>query len=234
MFKAHDIAKRQHRERHQPSDRKKWGLLEKKKDYRQRAQDYHKKQAHLALLRSKAAQRNEDEFDYGMIRAKSKDGALVKERQASQALSNDAVKLLKTQDEGYIRTLENQERKKVERAKNGIILPNLGRHTVYVENEDEMQRWNAAEHFDTSSSSVGNCENRQRKGQTVSELSAEQERQKLDSLKEFKSRIIRQKELSKLRQEVDLQRELMKKGPKVKSVDSEGKVTYKWLNVRKR
>ena len=105
MFKAHDIAKKQHRERHQPSDRKKWGLLEKKKDYRQRAQDYHKKQAHLALLKSKASQFNEDEFNYGMIRNKTRDGVLTKQRDTSQALSNDAVKLLKTQDEGYIRTL---------------------------------------------------------------------------------------------------------------------------------
>lgn len=217
MFKAHDIAKKQHRERHQPSDRKKWGLLEKKKDYRLRAQDYHKKQAHLALLRAKANQANEDEFDYGMIRNKSKDGVLIKRRETSQALSNDAVKLLKTQDEGYIHTLENQQRRKLERAKENIILPSQGRRTVFVDDERQMRKWS------NKDSSIDNVP-----------ISEDAEREKLSALKDVKARIERQKELSKLRQEVDLQRELMKKGPKVKNVDDQGRISYKWLPVRKR
>lgn len=215
MFKAHDIAKKQHRERHQPSDRKRWGLLEKKKDYRQRAQDFHKKQAHLALLKSKAAQFNEDEFNYGMIRNKSKDGVLVKQRETSQVLSNDAVKLLKTQDEGYIRTLETQEKRKVERAKQAMFMPKMGNHTVFVDNERQLKKWKAPQAAE-------------------GELDPAHELQQLENLKEFKKRIARSKELGKLRQEVDLQRELMKKGPKRKHVDGEGKITYEWLNVRKR
>lgn len=217
MFKAHDIAKKQHRERHQPTDRKKWGLLEKKKDYRQRAQDYHKKQAHLALLKSKASQANEDEFDYGMIRNRTKDGVLIKQRETSRPLSNDAVKLLKTQDEGYIHTLENQQRKKVERAKENILLPSSGKRTVFVDNEKQMKKWS------NKNATTGGAE-----------TSEETQREKLAALKETKARIERQKELSKLRQEVDLQRELMKKGPKVKNVDGEGRISYKWLPVRKR
>jgi len=215
MFKAHDIAKKQHRERHQPSDRKKWGLLEKKKDYRQRAQDYHKKQAHLALLKSKASQFNEDEFNYGMIRSKTRDGVLTKQRDTSQALSNDAVKLLKTQDEGYIRTLENQEKRKVERAKEATFMPNLGNHTVFVDDERQLKKWKAPEG-------------------TAEQLPDNFATEKLENLRELKKRISRSKELGKLRQEVDLQRELMKKGSKRKHVDKDGKVTYEWLNVRKR
>ena len=216
MFKAHDIAKKQHRERHQPSDRKKWGLLEKKKDYRQRAQDYHKKQAHLALLKSKASQFNEDEFNYGMIRNKTRDGVLTKQRDTSQALSNDAVKILKTQDEGYIRTLENQEKRKVERAKEATFMPNLGNHTFFVDDERQLKKWKAPE------------------GTAAEQLPDNFATEKLENLRELKKRISRSKELGKLRQEVDLQRELMKKGSKRKHVDKDGKVTYEWLNVRKR
>ncbi|GMM49945.1 rRNA-processing protein [Starmerella bacillaris] len=214
MFKPNNVGKK-HLERRQPTERKRWGLLEKKKDYKQRAEDYHKKQAHLALLRSKAAAHNEDEFDYGMIRGRTRDGVLVKERETSKVLSNDAVKLMKTQDEGYIRTLENQERKYIERAKNQILFDNSGMHKKFSDAGEATVISNKP-----SKSTV--------------KPSEEDTLKKLSDLKELKRRVARQRELSLLRQEVDLQRELMKKGSCVKKVDNEGRVSYKWLNVRKR
>lgn len=54
--------RREHKERSQPSHRRKYGLLEKHKDYVERARDYHKKQDYLQTLRKKAAFRNPDEF----------------------------------------------------------------------------------------------------------------------------------------------------------------------------
>jgi U3 small nucleolar RNA-associated protein 11 len=42
--------------------RRKLGLLEKKKDYVQRARDFHKKEKALLTLQAKAEQRNPDEF----------------------------------------------------------------------------------------------------------------------------------------------------------------------------
>ena len=59
-----------HRERAQPVARAKLGLLEKKKDYIQRARDYHRKQDTLKALRIRASTRNPDEFNFGMIRAR--------------------------------------------------------------------------------------------------------------------------------------------------------------------
>ena len=63
-----------HKERAQPSSRKKFGLLEKHKDYVIRAKDYHKKQDYLSILKKKAADRNPDEFYFHMHNSQVSNG----------------------------------------------------------------------------------------------------------------------------------------------------------------
>lgn len=60
------VKTRTYRERSQPAARKQLGLLEKKKDYKLRANDFHKKQDALKVLKEKAAFKNPDEFYYKM------------------------------------------------------------------------------------------------------------------------------------------------------------------------
>lgn len=55
----------EHKERAQPAARKKLGLLEKHKDYVERAKDFHKKQKVIRTLKSKADSKNPDEFYFG-------------------------------------------------------------------------------------------------------------------------------------------------------------------------
>ena len=59
-----------HKERSQPRQRARFGLLEKHKDYVQRAQDYHKKEKRIKAFSEKAATRNPDEFYFGMVNEK--------------------------------------------------------------------------------------------------------------------------------------------------------------------
>ena len=91
--------RRAHRERSQPSARKKFGLLEKHKDYVERATDYKKKQKFLKTLKKKASEKNPDEFYFKMHSSKVDNGLHTK---LVKSLDNDTVKLLKTQDLGYI------------------------------------------------------------------------------------------------------------------------------------
>lgn len=66
-----DIAKKQHRERSQPAHRAKLGLLEKHSDYVKRARDFHSKKDRLSKLQSIAANKNKDEFYFGMVKGKT-------------------------------------------------------------------------------------------------------------------------------------------------------------------
>ena len=107
------LHRRSHKERSQLSHRTKLGLLEKHKDYVQRARDYKSKKERLRTLRSKAEERNKDEFYFGMSRKKTEGGVEYRKREGDgmgEAMGEEMVKVLKSQDAGY---LGNVRRKNV-------------------------------------------------------------------------------------------------------------------------
>ncbi|KAF4547130.1 U3 small nucleolar RNA-associated protein 11-like protein [Elsinoe fawcettii] len=120
------VQRRNHKERAQPLERQKWGLLEKHKDYSLRAKDHNVKKARLKALRQKAADRNPDEFAFGMMSSTTKRGVKIQERGAQNgtpgSMSGDVVKLLKTQDAGYLNTMLQQTRKEHEKTREEAIL----------------------------------------------------------------------------------------------------------------
>lgn len=61
------VQRRNHKERAQPIEREKWGLLEKAKDYKLRAANHREKKARLKLLKQKALEKNPDEFSFVRI-----------------------------------------------------------------------------------------------------------------------------------------------------------------------
>ncbi|PKI84027.1 hypothetical protein MVES_002053 [Malassezia vespertilionis] len=107
------VHRRNHKERSQPENRKRYGLLEKHKDYVERARDHHVKRDKLKRLRQKAAERNTDEFYTGMLGTKTQKGVHLASR-GNTALDNETVSLLKTQDAGYLRKQLVSERKRYE------------------------------------------------------------------------------------------------------------------------
>jgi U3 small nucleolar RNA-associated protein 11 len=108
------VPRRPHKERAQPKAREKWGILEKHKDYSLRAADYNLKKKKLGQLSNKAKERNPDEFAFGMMSAEKGTAGKHGKGGNEALLSHDAVKLLKTQDSGYLRTVSNRGRREVE------------------------------------------------------------------------------------------------------------------------
>merc|ERR1712144_124932 len=64
------VQRRNHKERGQPEERQKWGLLEKHKDYSARARDFNDKKKKLKALKQKVLDKNPDEFYFGMMSRK--------------------------------------------------------------------------------------------------------------------------------------------------------------------
>ncbi|KAJ6426084.1 hypothetical protein OIU84_026629 [Salix udensis] len=95
------IPRKAHKERAQPQARKRFGLLEKHKDYVARATAFHKKEETLRRLKEKAASRNPDEFYFGMIKSKTVDGVHRPQSEANKYTQEELL-LMKTQDIGYI------------------------------------------------------------------------------------------------------------------------------------
>ncbi|KAK3310466.1 small-subunit processome [Chaetomium strumarium] len=125
------VQRRAHRERAQPLERQRLGLLEKHKDYQKRAKDYNKKKAVLKSLRQKAAERNEDEFYFGMMSRKGPGSSITRGKsftgmvdgdRGNKAMDVDTVRLLKTQDLGYIRTMRNVAAKEVRELEERFVL----------------------------------------------------------------------------------------------------------------
>lgn len=104
------MSRRNHRERAQPLNRQKLGLLEKHKDYVHRARDYKSKKDRIKKLREKAAFRNKDEFYWGMVKGQTKGGVAIADR-GNESLSTDMVRLLKSQDVGYVKVQIAQDEK---------------------------------------------------------------------------------------------------------------------------
>ncbi|KAM0128196.1 hypothetical protein ACHAQE_003554 [Botrytis cinerea] len=137
---------RTYKERSQPEERKKWGLLEKHKDYSARAKDFNKKKAKLKVLKQKVLEKNPDEFYFGMVGKKGpvKTGkrytGTVNGDRGNQVLNQDAVRLFKTQDLGYVRTERNKASKEVEQLeKRAVGIKARGKKVVFVEDEEEQR-----------------------------------------------------------------------------------------------
>lgn len=242
---VHNIQKKQHRERSQTQGRSKYGLLEKKKDYKLRSADFHKKQAALKVLRNKAAQYNPDEYYHAMTRSKTDDrGILIAERE-NELLTNDQVKLLKTQDFGYIRTMRLNEVKKIEKQKAAMGFKAKGNHVVFVDSKQQQEAFDPVKFFKTDADLLTRTENILTLDQLETTKSivntklteVQKERlteKKIKQLKLLKKRMEKEAQLGQVETRMQQQRELMKNGNKKKITDGDGNVHFKWKTQRKR
>lgn len=135
------IPKRKYRERSQNERRKKLGFLEKKQDYKIRAEDYHAKERKYKNLKEAARTRNPDEFYHKMIKAKIIDGEHV---QFPDDKTLEQKIVTNTQFINLVNFKKSQLEKEAEKIKYRLQLNknifdggNKSTHTLYYEDEDE-------------------------------------------------------------------------------------------------
>lgn len=221
-----------HKERSQPSKRKHFGLLEKHKDYVLRAKDFHRKEDHLKLLREKARNKNPDEFYYKMINTKTRNGVHVVE--GKKPYTHEQLKMMKSQDLNYARMKRTTEKTKVERLQCSLHLiveqgSRVNFRTVFVDSKDE------ADSFDLASY----CGLTNQFGQSNVNMKIDEqdkiEKARKRAYNELERRVEREKHLSVIEQQIELQKHLMGKGRRRKINTGEGgPVLYKWKKQRKK
>ncbi|XP_027068496.1 probable U3 small nucleolar RNA-associated protein 11 isoform X2 [Coffea arabica] len=222
------LPRRAHKERAQPEARKKFGLLEKHKDYVVRAKAYHKKEQALQKLKEKAAFRNPDEFYFKMVKARTVGGVHRPESEANKYTPEELL-LMKTQDMGYIMQKIQSEKKKIEKL--AAILHSLDNqsskgHVYYAEDREEANELQLKKSAHTQVSIDENLPNHVK-------------RKTAASYRELEARKSRVNDLEKLYMDMALKKELQKKGRKRKLREDEivcptSKPVYKWRAERKR
>ncbi|KAJ5664547.1 hypothetical protein N7507_005278 [Penicillium longicatenatum] len=146
------VQRRNHKERAQLEGREKWGILEKHKDYSLRAKDYNAKKAKIKRLEEKARDRNPDEFHFGMMggqnQTQGKHGRGGVGRASAAGLSHDAVKLLKTQDQDYLRTAGERIRRQIETLQRDIQLQDGMNSALGVKTQEKKEESEDEDDFD--------------------------------------------------------------------------------------
>lgn len=222
------VSRRAHKERAQPHDRSKFGLLEKHKDYVIRAKAYQNKQETLRILKEKAASRNPNEFYFKMINTRVVDGVHRPESRANK-YSAEELMIMKTQDIGYVFQKLQSEKKKIERLNSTLHLmdsqtPN--RHVYFAENSEEVKEIQAKS-------------SQTEKLHFFKNVPSRIKRQTIAAYNELEGRKARVQQLEKIHSEMTMQKELQKKGRKRKLREDEivcptDKPVYKWRPERKR
>lgn len=242
-------SQKQHRERHQPEHRRALGLLEKKKDYKIRAQDYNAKQATLKELRKKALNKNPDEFYFHMINSKVKDG-IHKEKDMEGNYTLDQIKLMNTQDLKYVAYKRNLESKKIEKLHSSLHMidaaneiPNS--HVFFVDDDDKnVKNFDLCKKLNTHPALLNRRTNRPKldslrkmKLPDLDEATFNKiEQQKIQSYKELSKRVDREKQLTTVQQVLELRNALKDKKKakpiKVKPGTKDSAPIFKWKYER--
>jgi len=239
-----------HRERHQPESRKKMGLLEKRKDYKARADDYNAKKTTLKKLAKRTLNKNPDEFYHHMINSETKDG-VHHEKSKQEILTPEQVKLMQTQDLKYVMYKRNIEKKKIEKLRAGLQLldsqdraPN--KHTFFVDTDREVREFDPAKRLDTHPSLLGMTSNRPKLSDLTSDKVRAPDSETLVSIrskqakayKELQQRIDRERALAVVQEKMEAKKRLQNKRDRaVKVVVEETKDSapvIKWAKERKR
>ncbi|XP_004078349.2 probable U3 small nucleolar RNA-associated protein 11 [Oryzias latipes] len=248
--KALKSRQKNHHERSQPGFRKHLGLLEKKKDYKLRADDYHKKQNTLTALRKKALEKNPDEFYHKMINAKLEDGVHIMKKGQEEVMTEEQKKMMRTQDIGYVEMKRVAETKKIERLKGELHLLDAegkqrNKHTFFVDSKNEVETFDLANHLNVPPELLDRVYNRPTlqtletksiKGAVEPGSIKKLARERKHQYRILSQRIDREKKMFIISQKIQTRKDLQEKTKKVKvkKETANSAAIYKFESRRKR
>ncbi|CAI5742427.1 unnamed protein product [Hyaloperonospora brassicae] len=243
------VKRREHKERGQLRERRKLGLLEKHKDYVQRARDYNQKQKRLTALRLKAALRNPDEFSHRMESARTESGVHVSTHNYREQLDTEALRTLKLQDWAYLHMKRAVDLRKAEKLNCGlhfIDAPKRNKHTVFVDEQEQVDTFDVAQHFDTAPELADRAFNRIRRRELetaeLPDLAGDRKHkykmqvEKDATYRELRDRLARARKIGHMSAKLDLERKVQAKGKKMKVKKAENGLpaVYRWKQQRQK
>ncbi|XP_039257260.2 putative U3 small nucleolar RNA-associated protein 11 [Styela clava] len=226
--KAQKAKQRPHRERAQPESRRHLGILEKKKDYKERADNFHSKEKRIKILRKKALEKNPDEFYHKMIHKRLTEGELwLDNKRPEDTMTEAQKKLMASQDLNYVSMRLQMEKKKIAKLSEFIDLADKPQNTrtIFVDSKEEAKRFEPDESFVPLSLQSDHPE----------VVKHKEEKEKLK--RELEKRKERAMELQIIVDKMELQKHLADSSVKRQKIEKETKTSaaiYKWQSVRKR
>ncbi|CAF0847118.1 unnamed protein product [Adineta steineri] len=221
--KSSKVGQVQHRERSQLASRQHLGLLEKKKDYKERAIDYQTKGNVIRELKKKALDKNPEEYYFNMVNTKLKGGVHSLKKKYKE-YSDDQLKLMQTQDLKYIKYKHQMERKKIDKLQSSSHLidsefrPSTS-HIFFVDSQKQVEKFDPVKQMRTHPSLINRRSNRLTIEQLKSmKLNCDDEqinkfqKQRKKKYTELQKRIDREKKLQQV--ELAMEDKLLLKNPK--------------------
>ena len=156
------IPKRKFRERSQLERRKKTGFLEKKQDYKLRANDFQMKAGKYKKLKEEARLKNPEEFYFKMVKSKVVDGEHLRmrdEKKMEERIGHQN-KLLNLVN--FKKSMQEKEREKL--LMDLQLMDHGGNsestHQIFFDTTEECMKFEADKYFDTDRSLLKNKTNR--------------------------------------------------------------------------
>jgi U3 small nucleolar RNA-associated protein 11 len=187
-----------------------------------------------------------------MEKARTKDGVHQVATAEPNKYTQEQLRLMKTQDAGYLNFKAQAERKKVERMQESLHMIGAAaeqrRHVVFVDEEEDVRQFDPVQHFDTPAELLDRSYNRPTRAQLENAAAvtggaaaasrvARAEKRKLATYKELLQRTARQEALGVASQQVEYEKNVMGKGRKRKLTPQGAagkKGVFRWKNERKR
>ncbi|KAF7457469.1 U3 small nucleolar RNA-associated protein 11 [Cryptosporidium felis] len=237
----HSVHRRVHLERATPVDRLRFGILERKKDYKVRAKRYHEKENLFRSLSEKARTRNPEEFDFGMVNSKLVNGRYKKmdSKPSNGDLTSVEKKLAESQNLNYVNFRKSIDDKKIERLEKELSLfgQSVKRNHILFDPDDDTAtnqipqgRNSDTLRTKTDSRIPVNANNFDK----FEHLPDKVANTLTKSYKILNDTIARSRNLGRVSKHLELQKNLQSKGKKKKVLRKDGNFDYVWFPKRKK